>query len=54
MKIEACPKCGSDMVTQEWHDDHGIIEIHKSCSCGYLYHWAYGTVIDDSEQEETK
>ena len=46
-----CPFCGEELHIRIWEDDYGIVEIHKSCPCGYIYHWAYGNVVEDSERE---
>ena len=40
------------MFVKTWDDDRGVVEIYKSCECGYLYHWAYGNVVEDSERED--
>lgn len=49
---EECPHCGEPLKIKKWHDEVGLVEIHKSCTCGYVYHWAYGTVIADSDLEK--
>jgi Zn ribbon nucleic-acid-binding protein len=49
---EECPHCGEPLKIKKWHDDVGLVEIKKDCSCGYVYHWAYGTAIADSDLEK--
>ena len=49
---DICPNCGERLFVKTWDDDRGVVEIYKSCECGYLYHWAYGNVIEDSERED--
>ena len=50
--VENCPHCGLTLSVRKWNDDYGMIEIKKACSCGYIYHWAYGTVIEDSDRKD--
>ena len=47
---ENCPCCGEELRIVKWHDDWGLVEVKKTCSCGYVYHWAYGSVISDSNE----
>lgn len=52
MAIEECPRCGQPLIVRRWNDDVGMVEIKKECSCGYIYHWSYGSVMEDSDLEE--
>lgn len=49
---EECPRCGCPMVVKRWYDDVGLVEEHKSCACGYVYHWSYGALIENGIPEE--
>lgn len=52
MAVENCPHCGLPLIVKKWNDDIGMVEIKKDCMCGYVYHWAYGTVVADSDAQE--
>ena len=52
MSDESCPRCGEGMAIQEWYEDHWKVEIKKECSCGYVYHWSYGSVICDGMPDD--
>lgn len=48
-----CPLCGAEMLKKEWWDDHGLEERLKECpQCDYIYHWAYGRIVADSEADK--
>lgn len=42
-----CPRCDSEMKTAIWKEDGHVVEVKHSCHCGFVYHWAYGTVYQD-------
>ena len=47
-----CPYCGAELIEEKWHDDYGKIEEVKDCpECEYIYHWAYGMVVADSDRD---
>lgn len=52
--IMKCPKCGSELKIREWFCSYGREEIIKEClndNCDYFYHWAFGNVVADSEDD---
>jgi hypothetical protein len=51
---EECPRCDAPMTVKQWLDDGHIVETYAHCSCGYTYHWAYGTVLADGTAEESE
>lgn len=47
----SCPKCGGTTNVKRWYEDHYLVEERIECSCGYVYHWSYGSVLEDDEDE---
>lgn len=46
---EPCPVCGEPMKVKRWYENGWLVEIVATCPCGYKYHWAYGSVVEDGK-----
>ena len=50
-----CPRCGDELKIKNWYEDHWMVEEKRWCSCGYIWHWAYGSLIEsESRSDETR
>lgn len=48
-----CPACGERLAVQKWYDDDWMVEERRVCRCGYVWHWSYGNLIEEGEDDES-